>query len=96
MSDTHKLDPILLPIIRKVVPAQLVQDILSVQPMSSPFSLKEWPYQIDILSLVNFQHIWQVREWCTKNLPKDDWVSHTQFYAFKTEMSFVAFKLVWE
>ena len=39
-----KYDPILIPLIRKVVPAMIAQDIVSVHPMSSPFSIK-WDFK---------------------------------------------------
>ena len=93
---TPKVDPVVLSMIKKVMPSLVAQDILSVQPMSSPFSKEEWPYQIDVLSLVRFTDILKLKRWCEDSLEQDEWTHKVQFYAFKTEKAYITFKLAWE
>lgn len=93
---TPKVDPVFLPIIKKVMPSLLAQDILTVQSMSSPFSKEEWPYQADVLDLAKTTDILKVKRWCENNLKQDEWAYKIGFFAFKTQKVYLIFKLAWE
>lgn len=90
-----KFDPIILPVIRSTIPQWIADEICSVQPMSSPHSKKDWPYQIDILGHVTFKELGTVHEWCARTLNRGEWNNTVQFYAFKTEEAYTWFKLRW-
>lgn len=90
-----KYDPVLLPIIRKLMSQQLANEIIGVQPMSSPHSTEEWPYQIDVLPFVKYADIIPMKRWCHETFDEGEWTATVQFFAFKTEEALSWFKLRW-
>ena len=93
MSD--KYDPILISLVQKALPAIIAEELFNVQPMYSPFSKKEYPYQVDILMKIPFKDIVGVRKWCHETLSENEWNSTVQFFAFKTEEAYSWFTLRW-
>ena len=85
------MNPIMIPIIRKQLPRLIAQDILGVQPMSSPHKKKYWPYQ----ATVKWNEIKQIERWCYSCMKSGNWRSQGQFFAFKREADFLAFTLRW-
>jgi hypothetical protein len=90
-----KVDPVLISLIRNVMPNILADEILSAQPMSSPFNKEEWPYQIDILPFSKYGDIIPMKKWCRETLEEGHWTSTVQFFAFKNEEALSWFKLRW-
>jgi hypothetical protein len=78
------MNPIMIPIIRKQLPRLIAQDILGVQPMSSPHKKKYWPYQ----ATVKWNEIKQIERWCYSCMKSGNWRSSAftldAFFAFKT------------
>ncbi len=86
---------VILPVIRGVLPSIIADDILGVQPMSSPYDKKEWPYQVDMLANGKYKDIVTAQDWCRETLNNSEWTNKVQFFAFKTEESYAWFKLRW-
>lgn len=93
MSD--EFDPVILPIIRNVLPDIIAQDICRVQPMGSSFKIEEWPYQIDVLPFAKYTDVIPMKQWCRETLNDGEWDSTVQFFAFKNEEALTWFKLRW-
>lgn len=91
-----KLDPVILPVIRGAMANLIADDICGVQPMSSPHSKDEWPYQIDVLTMdFKYSQIVPMRQWCAEMFAEDEWTAMMQYFAFKTEEAYAWFKLRW-
>ena len=94
MNEKH-FDPIILPVIRKIMSAAIADELFRVQPMSSPHSKKEWPYQVDVLHFAKYKDVIPMKEWCGEMLKEDEWTATVQYFAFKTEEACTWFKLRW-
>ena len=94
-NTAKQFDPILLPLLGKVMSQTIADDILSVQPMFSPFSKDEWPYQVDMLTNGKYTDSLNAHHWCRDTLNEDEWTARVQFFAFKTEEAYAWFKLRW-
>jgi len=92
----EKYDPILIKLIRTAMVKKITEEIIGVQPMGSPFSKEEYPYQINILDFISFRDIIAVIEWCRDTLKEDEWKSKAQFFAFKNEQAYSWFLLRWK
>ena len=88
-------DPIILPIIKNVMPNLIANAIVGVQPMSSPYSKEDGPYQVDVLEFGKYTDIIPMRQWCRETLNEGEWVAIAQYFAFKTEEALAWFKLRW-
>jgi hypothetical protein len=86
---------IIIPVIRSTMPDILAEALLSVQPMYSPHSKEEWPYQIDVLPFAKYSDVIPMKTWCQETLDEGDWIASVQFFAFKTEEALNWFKLRW-
>jgi hypothetical protein len=90
-----KFDPVLISLIRNAMPNILAEEILSVQPMSSPYSTEEWPYQVDVLLFAKYADVIPMKHWCSEILNEGEWTATVQYFAFKNEEALSWFKLRW-
>jgi hypothetical protein len=104
-SVTATAQKILIPIIRKVMPNLITQQITGVQPMSSPsghrhrmdlyfpktYNKKYWPYQYDVVR----EDRWDIERWCWDNFKGRNWNSYGSKFVFKREKDAVLFALRW-
>lgn len=89
------VDPIIISVIRNAMPSLLADTILGVQPMFSPHSKEEWPYQVDVLSSVKYSDIIPMKRWCSETFADTEWTASVQFFAFKTQEHLSWFTLRW-
>lgn len=91
----EKYDPILVDFIRKAMPNKIAEELVGVQPMGSPFSKEEYPYQINTLDFASFKDVIPMRQWCRETLKENEWKNSVQFFAFKNEQAYNWFLLRW-
>jgi hypothetical protein len=95
---------VLIPMIRKVMPTIMAQQIVGVQPMhdaglifaggaaADPFNKKYWPHQAYI------EHWGKSRDaerWCYDNFKSRYWTSSGRHFAFKRSRDATLFALKW-
>jgi hypothetical protein len=95
---------IMIPMIRKVMPNLIAQQITGVQPMSSPsghrhrmdiyfpktYNKKHWPYQYVIT-----QDSREAERWCWDRFKGRYWNNYGRKFVFKREKDAVLFALRW-
>jgi hypothetical protein len=101
---------VLIPLIRKVMPGLVANQITSVQPMQLTgnefftmttdyyFKLNEkyWPYQHHLRTPNNsLNPVIAAERWCYDNLKGRNWRSHGTFFAFKRKSDYTMFLLKW-
>lgn len=91
----QEFSTIILPVIRNTIPALLAEELCKVQPMFSPHSKEDWPYQIDVLPFSRYSEIILMKQWCIETLVEGEWTASVQFFAFKTEEDLNWFKIRW-
>ncbi len=96
---------ILLPMIRKVMPTLMAQQIVGVQPMtgmgsifdrfygSKEYNKKYWPYQYYINDTV--YQIKDAERWCWDRFKGRYWNNYGRHFVFKREKDAVMFALRW-
>jgi hypothetical protein len=95
---------ILLPMIRKVMPTIMAQQIVGVQPMTNNlgifnrllyknFNKKYWPYQYFIDDKT--YRISDVERWCWDQFKGRYWNNYGRNFVFKREKDAVMFALRW-
>jgi hypothetical protein len=80
---------------RHLEPEILAEEICKVQPMSSPYSKEEWPYQVDALLSAKFEDVIPMKQWCKESLNEGEWAATVQYFAFKNEEAYSWFGLRW-
>lgn len=100
---TATAQQILIPMIRKVMPNLIAQQITGVQPMSytgsgifnqffnKKFNKKYWPYQY----YVNVYVFSEVERWCWDRFKGRYWNNYGRQFVFKREKDAVMFALRW-
>lgn len=87
---------VLIPLVRKVMPSLVAQQIVGVQPMSNvyvgghSFNLKYWPH----VKMVAWNQLFDAERWCYNNFKSRNWRNQGQFFAFKRERDLMLFVLV--
>ncbi len=96
---------ILLPMIRKVMPGLMAQQIVGVQPMqytgrsiynqffNKEYNKKYWPYQYFIDDKT--YRISEVERWCWDQFKGRYWNNYGRNFVFKREKDAVMFALRW-
>lgn len=94
---------VLLPMIRKVKPTLIAQQIVGMQPMTAytgslfetfwtkEYNKKYWPYQYT----VKRDHVFEAERWCWQQFKGRDWNNTYQKFAFKRSQDAVMFALRW-
>ena len=102
-SVTATAQKILLPMIRKVMPQVMAQQIVGVQPMGAgtgsifnqyfykQYNKKYWPYQY----YVNVDVFSEVERWCWDRFKGRYWNNYGRQFAFKREKDYTMFILRW-
>lgn len=90
-TDLTEMQSVMLPMIRKVFPKLIANEILGVQPMGNPYNTKYWPYVAE----VPFGNMAAVEKWCWQNFKGRHWRSRGQWIAFKREQDYAWYKLKW-
>ncbi len=67
------LNKVILPVIRRVMPKLIAEDIIGVQPMTAPAMVRAEELLLDDLCVVFNRFIWgdeqkEIDEWCEANL----------------------------
>jgi len=95
---------ILIPMIRKVMPTLMAQQITSVQPMhdagsifsayagSTQYNPKYWPHQ---LYIEHWGKAHEAERWCYENFKSRYWKSSGRHFAFKRGTDATLFTLKW-
>ena len=94
---------ILIPMIRKVMPTLMAQQIVGVQPMTAisdeyinsiwgkTYNKKYWPYQYTI----NRDDVFEAERWCWQHFKGRNWNNTYQKFVFKRSQDAVMFALRW-
>jgi Major capsid protein Gp23 len=102
-SVTATAQKVLIPMIRKVMPALIAQQIVGVQPMDADtgslfgrltakgFNTKYWPHQY----YVNYLDRREVERWCYDNFKSRNWNSYRNQFVFKRKEDAMLFALRW-
>jgi hypothetical protein len=100
------MNNIIIPIIRKVMPGLIAQQIIGVQPMAPPtgnifsmnsvfgdktYSKKFWPHQI----MIDRSKIVDAERWCWNRFKGKYWSSSGGRFVFKRSKDAVIFALRW-
>ena len=95
---------VLIPMIRKVMPTLMAQQITGVQPMhdagsifsayagGSPYNLKYWPHQLFVES---WSKAVAAERWCYDNFKSRYWKNNGRHFAFKRQADATLFALKW-
>ncbi len=103
-SVTATAQKIMLPMIRKVMPTRMAQQIVGVQPMDVSagsvfnkavgghnFNPKYWPYT----KMVSWDRLFEAERWCYDNIKGRYWKNQGMYFAFKRKDDFALFTLMW-
>lgn len=94
---------VLIPMIRKVMPTTIAQQIVGVQPMTGfekeyintiwgkTYNKKYWPYQYTI----NRDEVFEAERWCWQHFKGRNWNNTHRMFAFKRSRDAVMFALRW-
>lgn len=95
---------VLIPMIRKVMPTTIAQQIVGVQPMNiednlftqffgeHEYNKKHWPYQTKLSKDLNH---YEAERWCWNRFKGRYWNSKGRQFVFKREKDYVMFILRW-
>ena len=104
------LSPILISLIRQVLPNTIAKDIVSVQPMTGPDNLfqnwiceydqfNEYPYSVNVgihsLLTTTVHNITEMVQWANDAIPRGSWHHSFSTFMFKNEEDRTAFILRW-
>jgi hypothetical protein len=93
-TDLAAMQKVLLPMIRRVIPSLIANEIVGVQPMSGPtqrWSIVDDPYNAYPYSVTFNQSLWalsiesktlvKMLQWCNDTIPSGNWYStHSAFH----------------
>lgn len=96
---------IMMPMIRKIMPQMLAQQIVGVQPMppgtgsiftqryGKTFNPKYWPYQVEVTG--GWEHTADAQRWCYDTIKCRYWKNSGMRFVFKREADATMFALKW-
>lgn len=90
-TNLHELQKTMIPMIRRIIPTMIAQELVGVQPMGNSFNKKYWPHSVEM----PYRHQAEIEKWCWQNFRGRYWRTRGSWIAFKREADYSWYMMKW-